>query len=61
MCLVTCCKLPLGELASEQNELDTIKGGIEIRAGAYIYMIYVCHNSSTYHAYIMWAVRPLPF
>ena len=48
-------------LASERSERDTIRG-VQIRADAeriyiYIYIYvwrYVCHNSSAYHAYIMW-------
>ena len=43
---------------SERSERDTIRG-VQIRAGAvYIYIYvwrYVCHNSSTCHAYVMWA------
>ena len=47
-------------LASERSERYTIRG-VQIRGGAvyvYIYMHvwrYVCHNSSTCHAYVMWA------
>ena len=42
------------------GERDTIRG-VQIRAGAvriYIYIcmeVYVCHNSSTCHVYVMWA------
>ena len=50
-------------LASERSERDTIRGvqirAVQIRAGAvYIYIYvwrYVCHNSSSCHAYVMWA------
>ena len=51
-------------LASERSERDTIRG-VPIQAGAvriyiyvYIYIYvwrYVCHNSSTCRAYVMWA------
>ena len=45
-------------LASERSERDTIRG-VQIRAGAvYIYIYvwrYVCHISSAWYAYVMWA------
>ena len=45
-------------MASERSERDTIRG-VQIRADAvriYIYVWrYVCHISSAYHVYVMWA------
>ena len=43
-------------IGSKQSERDTIRG-VQIRAGAvYIYVWrYVKQNSSTCHAYVMWA------
>ena len=48
--------LLLDLLASERSERDSIRG-VQIQACAvYIYVWrYVCHNSSTCHAYVMWA------
>ena len=47
-------------MASERSERDTIRG-VQIRAGVvriYIYIYvwrYVCHISSAYHIYVIWA------